>query len=107
MKQSEIFARAREELAARGLTKFSWEDHSGCLCTMGAVRLVVFGSASSERFLSDDITYTLREALDVRSVIAWNDRPETTHLDSVVALEKAHLYALKLEAEGLLPEVDV
>ena len=108
MKQSEIFARAREVMAGGRLIKDrGWVECDG-FCTRGAL-MAVFGFADSFELIRMDggaLTETLSKVLGVHSIESWNDRPETTHLDAVVALEKAHLYALDLESRGELPEVE-
>jgi hypothetical protein len=117
MKHSELFARAREEMAGRGLAKGAFTSSAGIsnVCTLQAMALAKnpdaspgegawIPSATIETFLYAN-GVVRGETFVLEDAINWNSRPERTHLEVVVAFEKAHLYALELEARGELGEV--
>jgi hypothetical protein len=110
MKHSELFARAREEMAGRGLHKGSYfANRVGCMpvvpgpcCAIGAmIAATGLGDAQLTRAA---VVFNAANKIHP-SIVPWNDRPERTHLEVVVAFEKAHLYALELEARGELGDV--
>lgn len=93
MSPAEVLAATREVLAERGWHQGNFMDaDTGAVCIVGALDAVV------PEGVGDDVIVPLRDAIGVPcglQITQWNDAPERTYEDVVLALKHAEELALE------------
>ncbi len=102
MLPSEVLLAARELVAggwtrgtyaraANGLTTAAAGKGAVCFCTLGAISR----ASGPGEIEYDSALVFFKNANSVFLIASWNDAPTTTHLDVVLAFERAALLAMK------------
>ena len=94
MTPAEVLSKARDVLAERGWTQRTGERASGEVCTVRAT----FIAAHRDRELAWQVESLIAEAAGLYSafnVPTWNDAPERTYEDVILALKQAEELAVE------------
>ncbi len=100
MKTSEVLYKAIDILHERGWTQDVYENAEGNVCSLGAIDSARMDlDLSTSESGADDPIEALEEIIGYQDVPEWNDAPERTFEDVLLAFKTAAYEAELREAE--------
>ena len=92
MNAAEVLSKARDVLADVGWCQLDFHDSEGRVCTYAALTRQ---SPYPGGLLVDQAADCLKQVVGGVSVTSWNDRPERTYEDVILALKQAEELAVE------------